>query len=29
MIGVVHRLNGFSSGQVDEACSILADKFTS
>ena len=29
MIGVVHRLIGFSRGQVDGACSILANKFTS
>lgn len=29
MIGVVHRLIGFSRGQVDGVCSILADKFTS
>jgi len=29
MIGVVHRLVGLSRGQVDGACSILADKFTS
>jgi len=29
MIGVVHRLIGFSRGLVDGACSILADRFTS